>query len=174
MPSIMTKAIITISPYQSPIGELIIGSIGDRLCLCDWNNEARREKINRRICRHLNADMEYGSTAIIEMAKTQLDEFFKGLRKRFSIPMVFAGTDFQCRVWSQLLSIPYGRTITYTEQARRLGTPEAVRAVAAANAANAISIFVPCHRVIGSNNKLTGYAGGLTAKQALLALEAKA
>ena len=173
-PSVMTKAVITTTRYRSPLGELILGSIGNSLCLCDWMEEKRRAKINRRICHHLNATIEEGSSDIIEMAVTQLDEYFKGLRRDFTVPLLFAGTEFQRSVWSQLLTIPYGQTISYLEQASRINKPEAVRAVAAATASNAISIFVPCHRVIGSNNKLTGYAGGLTAKQALLALETKA
>jgi len=85
--------------------------------------------------------------------------------------LIFAGTDFQKRVWNKLLEIPYGHTMSYGEMARQLDFPQAVRAVANANGANAISIFVPCHRIIGSNRKLVGYAGGLDAKKKLLNLE---
>ena len=90
---------------------------------------------------------------------------------QFDIPMLFAGTDFQKKVWHKLLEIPYGVTISYGELATQLGMPKAVRAVANANGANAISIIVPCHRVIGSDHSLTGYGGGLAAKKKLLELE---
>ena len=86
---------------------------------------------------------------------------------------MFVGTDFQKTVWNELLNIPYGHTVSYGEIARRIGMPKAVRAVANANGANSISIFAPCHRVIGSDNSLTGYGGGINAKRMLLELEAK-
>ena len=92
----------------------------------------------------------------------------------FSVPLLFVGTEFQKSVWHELLNIPYGTTVSYGELSRKLGNPKAVRAVAASNGANPISIFVPCHRVIGSNRKLTGYGGGLPAKQFLLELEISA
>ena len=104
-------------------------------------------------------------------AVAQLDEYFAGQRSVFDVPLLFLGTDFQKRVWRELLDIPYGTTVSYVEMARRIGMPKAVRAVANANGANIISIFAPCHRVIGSNHSLTGYRGGLEAKRALLALE---
>ena len=87
------------------------------------------------------------------------------------MPVLFAGTDFQKKVWDTLLTIPFGNTVSYREIARRIGMPKAVRAVANANGANSISIFVPCHRLIGSDNTLTGYGGGLDAKEFLLKLE---
>lgn len=108
---------------------------------------------------------------IIESATAQLDEYFACKRQTFDIPLLFAGTDFQKTVWNTLLSIPYGKTISYGEMARLIGKPRAVRAVANANGANAISIFAPCHRVIGSDNTLTGYGGGLAVKEYLLKLE---
>lgn len=108
---------------------------------------------------------------MIEEAINQLDEYFAGSRKSFDIDLLFAGTDFQKEVWRRLLSIPYGTTVSYAEMARAVGMPRSVRAVANANSANAISIFAPCHRVIGSDHSLTGYAGGLPAKRMLLELE---
>ena len=87
------------------------------------------------------------------------------------MPLLFVGTDFQKKVWRELLNIPFGETISYKEMARRIGLPTAVRAVANANGANSVSIFAPCHRVIGSDNSLTGYGGGLAAKEKLLKLE---
>lgn len=164
---------IKITRYQSPVGEMILGSYMDKLCLCDWAVEKRRRTIDRRICRHLNAEYEAGTSDIINQTIAQLDEYFAGKRKEFSIPVVFTGSPFQCNVWAELMKIPYGSTISYAELATRINNPKAVRAVASANATNPISIFVPCHRVIGSNHKLTGYGGGLDAKQGLLALEAR-
>ena len=122
--------------YQSPYGELLLGSFGDKLCLCDWMlNEKRRVTVDKRIRQALHAE-------------------------------------FQRTVWQELQNIPYGKTVSYGELSRKLGNPKAVRAVAAANGANALSILIPCHRVVGSNHTLIGYAGGLAAKQGMLALEA--
>lgn len=162
---------IKISRYSSPVGELILGSLGDELCVCDWVSEKQPFASCQRICRHLGVEWEEGSSAVIELAAGQLDEYFKGQRSEFSVPVKFAGTRFQKMVWSELLKIPYGTTVSYAEVAWRINNPNGVRAVASAIARNPISIIVPCHRVIGSNGKLTGYAGGLAAKQHLLALE---
>ena len=165
---------IKIIKYTSPVGDMILGSYGDKLCLCDWDTEMRRKTIDRRICRHFNSIYEEGYSEIIYKAINELKEYFDGLRHDFSIPVIFSGSEFQCSVWSELMKIPYGSTITYAQLARRVGNPKAVRAVASANANNPISIIIPCHRVIGSNGNLTGYAGGLPAKQALLTLESNA
>lgn len=169
----MEKA-IRIQYYQSPCGKLIIGSYGDKLCLCDWQDEERRKLIDARLQKDLHAGYEEGGSATIEEAITQLDEYFDHKRTFFDIPLLFAGTDFQKKVWNELLEIPYGATESYVGLSQRLGNTKAVRAVAAANGANAISIFVPCHRIIGSNRQLTGYAGGLPAKKLLLELESPA
>lgn len=165
---------IKILRFTSPVGDMILGSYGDKLCLCDWDIEKRRETIDSRICHHFNSKFEEEASEIICNTINELNEYFAGQRQLFSIPVIFSGTEFQCRVWSELMKIPYGTTITYAQLARRIGNPKAVRAVASANANNPISIIAPCHRVIGSNGNLTGYAGGLQAKQALLALESNA
>lgn len=162
---------IVTSYYSCPCGELILGSLGDKLCLCDWVSRRNRNTIDKRIQRILKVEYEEGSSAIIELAKKQLDEYFQGKRKTFSISLLFAGTDFQKRVWQQLTLIPYGETYSYLQLAKVLGVPNSVRAVANANGANAISIFAACHRIIGSNGTLTGYAGGLEVKHFLLNLE---
>ena len=101
----------------------------------------------------------------------QLREYFEGTRQVFDVPLALSGTPFQLKVWAALTDIPYGETITYGELAQRIGQPDAVRAVGAANGKNPVPIIVPCHRVIGSNGKLTGYGGGLPIKAALLDLE---
>ena len=157
--------------WQAPVGELILGSIGDKVCICDWNLEKRRAAVDRRICRALNARYMAGTSPTIERLIDELTQYFAGERRVFSLPLQFSGSEFQCRVWSALMHIPYGTTISYAELTHSIGNPKAVRAVASTIAMNPISIIVPCHRVIGSNHKLTGYAGGLDAKRALLTLE---
>lgn len=159
--------------YDAPCGKMLLGSYGDRLCLCDWDTECRRNHIDNRLRRVLCAEFEDGTSPVLDIAANRLDEYFAGQRREFDVPLLFAGTEFQQRVWNLLLTIPYGHTMSYGEMARRIGIPKAVRAVANANGANAISIFAPCHRVIGSDRKLTGYAGGLTAKEYLLRLESQ-
>ena len=165
------KDIIKVRRYESPCGVLMLGSFGDKLCLCDWQVEKHRGNVDRRLKRMLKAELQEGTTDVIERAEKQLDEYFAGQRREFDVPLLFVGTDFQIRVWRELLKIPFGATISYGEMARRMGCPKSVRAVANANGANAISIFAPCHRVIGSDNSLTGYGGGLDAKRTLLELE---
>lgn len=164
------KRIIT-RRYESPCGTLLLGSFEDKLCLCDWQVEKHRNHVANRLKRVLKAEFEEAASEVIEKAAAQLDEFFAGKRKKFDVPLLFIGTDFQKKVWNELLNIPYGETISYGEMARSIGMPKAVRAVANANGANAISIFAPCHRVIGSDHSLTGYGGGLETKRMLLELE---
>ena len=167
----MKENIIKTKLYESPCGTLLLGSFGDNLCLCDWQVEKHRDHVDRRLKRVLRAEFEEGTSDVIEETVRQLDEFFAGKRREFDIPLLFVGTDFQKKVWNELLNIPYGQTISYGEMARRIGMPKSVRAVANANGANAISILAPCHRVIGSDGALTGYGGGLAAKKMLLELE---
>lgn len=157
--------------YESPCGILLLGSYEDKLCLCDWQTEKHHDYVSRRLKRILQTDFEEGTSEVIERTVCQLDDFFAGKRKEFDVPLLFVGTDFQKTVWNELLKIPFGTTVSYGEMARRIGMPKAVRAVANANGANAISILAPCHRVIGSNHSLTGYGGGLDVKRALLELE---
>lgn len=163
--------IIQTQRYNSPCGDLILGSVEDKLCLCDWATDIPRDVVNRRLQKVLQARYEESISDIIQETARQLDEYFHGIRTAFDIPLFFVGTEFQKSVWSQLLEIPYGKTLSYGELAKQLNMPKAVRAVANANGANAISILTPCHRIIGSNHSLTGYAGGLAAKKWLLDLE---
>lgn len=166
-----TKRTIQIQHYEAPCGELLLGSIGDRLCLCNWTVEKHPGRVDKRLRTLLNADFAECPSAITREANQQLDAYFRRERITFDLPLLFAGTDFQKRVWDLLLTIPYGKTLSYGELARQLGLPNATRAVANANGANAISIFAPCHRIIGSDGTLTGYGGGLAAKRFLLELE---
>ena len=162
---------INIEYYKTPYGELIIGDFQDKLCLCDWRYRKMRSKIDQRITTFLKSKYIEKNTPLIEDVKTQLCEYFQRKRTSFDIPLLFAGSDFQLKVWQALQQIPYGKTISYLELSKKLGNEKAIRAVAAANGANAISIIVPCHRVIGSKGELTGYAGGLPVKKRLLLLE---
>ncbi len=162
---------IQIQYYQSPCGELILGSVEEKLCMCDWVAKGRREVIDSRLQQRLCATYEESLSPVVAKTITQLDEYFDGERTTFDIPLLFAGTAFRQRVWEELVRIPYGVTISYAALAQRIDHPTAVRAVANANGANPISILVPCHRVIGSDHSLTGYGGGLDKKEFLLRLE---
>jgi methylated-DNA-[protein]-cysteine S-methyltransferase len=115
-----------------------------------------------------SAKEEISPSPVTEHCRTQLEEFFAGIRKEFDLPLMPEGTEFQRRVWEQLQQIPFGETISYLTLAKRLGDPKANRAVGLANGKNPVSIIVPCHRVIGANGKLIGYAGGLWRKKWLL------
>ena len=165
------KGKISIQRYQSPCGELLLGAFGNRLCLCNWTKELHPKRVENRLQALLNAKFTEEPAPVVQEAARQLDEYFKGERRTFDMPLLFVGTDFQKNVWQELLKIPYGATITYADLAARLGRPKAVRAVANANGANALSIFAPCHRVVGSNGTFGGYGGGIEAKRFLLGLE---
>ncbi|MBY0480396.1 MAG: methylated-DNA--[protein]-cysteine S-methyltransferase [Chitinophagaceae bacterium] len=148
--------------YESPIGLLKIGGtdqfIGE-LSFVDGSDQ-----------------MEYGEpgiTEIMHQCTEELIEYFHGNRKNFTIPVHQEGTEFQVRVWNELLGIPYGKTISYMDLAKKLGDPKVVRAAASTNGKNRIMIIVPCHRVIGSDRSLTGYAGGMWRKKWLLQQEFK-
>lgn len=126
-----------------------------------------------RFGKHFYENAVYQKTKLIALAEAQLIEYIEGKRKYFNLPIAPEGTDFQKRVWERLIQIPYGKTKSYGEIAAETGNPKASRAVGNANNKNPIAIIIPCHRVIGKNGKLTGYAGGLDIKKTLLNLESK-
>lgn len=163
--------LICLQYYDSPCGQIVLASVGDELCLCDWNDQPCAERNKRRLVRLLNAEFKEQPSDVLCQTKHELDEYFAGKRRTFSIPLHPVGTDFQQRVWDALLQIPYGETRTYKDIALRIDTPKGIRAVAQAIGANGISILIPCHRIIGSDHSLTGFAGGLDAKRLLLGLE---
>ena len=167
------KQTVNIQYYNSPCGELVLASIGAELCLCDWNEMPCAERNKLRLIRYLNAEFTIESSPVLEKTKTELDEYFAGKRKAFDILLHPVGTDFQQQVWKALLEIPYSKTRTYKEIALRVNNLKGVRAVAQAIGANGISILIPCHRVIGTNHSLTGFAGGIEAKKKLLDIESK-
>lgn len=117
------------------------------------------------------ADFVESGSPVIEETIAQLRQYFDGKRKAFDLPLLLVGTEFQKRVWNSLIEIPYGKTLSYAGLSRKLGDDKAIRAVARANGDNALSIIVPCHRILGSDGSLTGYAGGLRTKKQLLQLE---
>lgn len=162
---------ILIKSYKSPLGELVLGSYQNHLCLCDWKYRKMRQAVDVRIKIGLKGEFSDGESEIMDRTIAQLDEYFDRRREIFDIPLLFVGTAFQKNVWSALQKIPFGITASYLDLSRNLGNPDAIRAVANANGANALSILIPCHRIIGSDGSLVGYAGGLDAKKKLLMLE---
>lgn len=157
--------------YDSPCGRLVLASVGNELCLCDWNDMPGAERNRRRLAKYVKAEFHIGTSSVLEETKRQLDEYFTGKRKSFDIQLRMVGTRFQQQVWNALLNIPYGATRSYKDIAQSIGKPQAARAVAGTIGANGISILIPCHRIIGSDHSLTGYAGGLEAKRMLLGIE---
>ncbi len=162
---------VHIQYYTAPCGQLVLGAIGEEVCLCDWKDRPSAERNRRRLARLLDAAFKEAPCPILTRTVSELDEYFAGHRRSFDLPLRPVGTAFQMRVWEALLEIPYGQTRTYKEIAQRVEKREGVRAVAQAIGANPLGILIPCHRVIGSNRSLTGFAGGLEAKKALLNLE---
>ena len=147
---------------ESPVGELLIAADAEAVRMIGFREGRHPGKVVEGWRR---------GGALVAEAKRQLDEYFEGRRRGFDLPLAPAGTPFQLRAWKALQDIPYGAIRSYGEQARAIGQPRAVRAVAAANGRNPIAIVVPCHRVIGGDGRLTGYGGGLDVKQYLLDLE---
>ncbi len=148
----------------SPVGELKLVASDKGLCAL-WFDAGRNEDAGQAV---LNE-----SHPTLVAAERQLTEYFDGARTEFDIPLDPQGSEFQIEVWAALSTIPYGQTISYAQQARKIGGPEKARAVGQANGKNPISIIVPCHRVIGADGKLTGYGGGTAIKEFLLTLEQK-
>ncbi len=162
---------VDIQYFDTPVGELILGAYDQRLCLCDWSHRRNREAVDARIQKQLGAEFEVKDHSVLKAARRELEQYFGRERRAFEVPLLPLGTAFQQRVWQALRQIPYGETTSYLELAETVADRNSVRAVASANGANALSIFIPCHRVIGSDGRLVGYAGGLEAKAALLGVE---
>ncbi len=146
-------------------------SASQGICLLEFCDNPLLESAKEKLKEDFGAEIVAQSNRLIDLLEGQLKEYFEGKRKSFSVLLNPTGTEFQQKVWNNLLTIEYGKTITYKDQARRLGNLKALRAVAAANGANKIPIVIPCHRVVGSNGELTGFSGGLWRKKFLLDLE---
>lgn len=146
------------SSFKSPVGFLILKSDGQFITDISFSE----------------TDIQEANTCdVLEVCKAQLENYFSGNISTFDLPLRAKGTEFQQKVWNELLKIPYGETMTYMELSIKLGDAKAIRAVGTANGRNPIAILIPCHRVIGAGNKLTGYAGGIWRKKLLLELEMK-
>ena len=153
--------------FQSPHGRMLLVADGKGLAHVSFIGQKHAPRVARDWTRD-------GAHAPIAKAKRELAEYFAGRRKRFSVKLAPKGTPFQRKVWKAISQVAFGKTIAYAELARRAGCPGSARAAGAATGRNPIGIIVPCHRIVGSNGSLTGYAGGLGKKRALLALEARA
>ena len=162
---------INIQYYKTSIGELILGSSNHKLCLLDYRYRKMRQRVDNRLKKGLMADYIEKDDSVLSQTRLQLKEYLNGNRHNFTIPLNMVGSDFQKSVWEALLKVPYGATSTYSTIAENINNINAVRAVANANGANCIGIIIPCHRIIGSNGELVGYAGGLSIKKKLLNLE---
>ncbi len=150
---------------NSPIGELTILAVDDGLVAIDWSDDAGH---HTDVPSGDVADVGADDHPVLQRVVDQLGEYFAGERTEFYLPLAARGTPFQQQAWDALVRIPYGETVSYGEQATMLGDKNKARAVGAANGRNPIPIIVPCHRVVGSNGKLTGFAGGLDTKAWLL------
>jgi methylated-DNA-[protein]-cysteine S-methyltransferase len=164
---------VEIQYHKTSIGELILGSFEDKLCLLDYRYRKMRSAVNNRILKGLKANFVERDNQLLQKSKTQINEYLAGERTTFQIPVLPVGSPFQKQVWKALMSIPYGKTISYLQLSKTIGNEKAIRAVASANGANALALIIPCHRVIGSDGNLVGYAGGLNAKQKLLIIESQ-
>ena len=166
-----TATVVHLTRIPTPLGPMLAGATDDALCLLEFAERRMLETQLRRVQKQLDAVLVPGETNITTRTAEELERYFDRALTEFTVPLALAGTPFQEEVWAELRTIPYGETRSYGEQARRMGNPKAVRAVARANGDNRIAIIIPCHRVIGSDGKLTGYGGGLWRKKRLLELE---
>ena len=159
--------------FSTPAGDMQVVARGDTVYICDWLSNPHRERNVRRVTEHLACEIVDGTSPVIDELLREVDEYFAGCRRSFDVTIATVGTPLQRSVWQALLMIPYGERWSYTLLAERVGKPRAVRAVASAVGANPLSLILPCHRVVGANGALCGYAGGLVAKQILLQIEAQ-
>ena len=153
---------------ETPLGEMIAGATDAGVCLLEFSDRRMLPTEYKVLTKLLKTTLGDGDNKHLKALRKQLNEYFDGRRKEFTIPLVTPGSEFQQSVWNELLNIPFGSTRSYQEQAMLLNRPDSVRAVANANGMNRISIIIPCHRVIGSDGRLTGYGGGLRRKKWLL------
>jgi AraC family transcriptional regulator of adaptative response/methylated-DNA-[protein]-cysteine methyltransferase len=165
------KQIVTLTRFETPLGPMVTCATEQGICLLEFTDRRMLETELKILSKQLKATALQGESKYFEPLRKQLNEYFEGKRKEFDIPLVLIGTDFQKKVWEELLRIPYGTTRSYKRQAMALNNLEAIRAVAGANGMNKIAIIIPCHRVIGEDGSLTGYGGGLWRKKRLLDIE---
>lgn len=165
------EKIVDLKRIETPLGTMIACANENGICMLEFSDRKALPTEFKDISKHFDANIVQGENPHFKTLEKELEEYFAGKLKDFTVPLSPVGTDFQKKVWEILRTIPYGTTRTYQQQADILGNPKAVRAVANANGLNKISIIIPCHRVIGTNGTLTGYGGGIWRKQKLLELE---
>ncbi len=165
------QRLITTTTFPTPLGAMLAAATESGLCLMDFVDRRLMETQLLRLQQLLHAELIPGDHPLFEPLAQEIQEYFAGTRRVFTLPLEVPGTPFQQRVWKALQTIPYGETKSYGAQALAIGQPNAIRAVAHANGLNRIAIIIPCHRVIGKNGQLVGYGGGLQRKQFLLDLE---
>jgi AraC family transcriptional regulator of adaptative response/methylated-DNA-[protein]-cysteine methyltransferase len=164
------RADVFFTLIESPIGTLYAAATAEGICLLEFDGKERRKRQLAALSRRYGS-VARGENAHLALLRRELDAYFAGRLRRFTVPLVLHGTDFEKQVWEALCRIPYGDTRTYGDVARELEVHDGFRAVGRANGRNPVSIVVPCHRVVGAGGKLTGYGGGLWRKAHLLALE---
>ena len=162
---------LRIAFLESPLGPLLAAASDEGVCLLDYPDRRGLEKLYADMRARFKLPVVPGMNAILERLKEELDAYFEGRLEAFSVQPVMRGSAFQITVWNTLRNIPFGHTTSYEELARRIGNPNAVRAVARANGSNRINLIIPCHRVIGKDGALCGYGGGLWRKSFLLEME---
>jgi len=162
---------IITSWIESPLGALIAAATSEGICLLEYSDRRMLDAQVATLRKNFHCAIIPGDNQHLALLKKELEEYFHGNRKSFTVPLISPGTPFQEKVWKELRRIPYGKTVPYEEIARRIGSSEAQRAVGHANGLNRIAIVIPCHRVVNKNGKLGGYGGGLWRKQKLLQLE---
>ncbi|MDH6253325.1 AraC family transcriptional regulator of adaptative response/methylated-DNA-[protein]-cysteine methyltransferase [Chryseobacterium sp. H1D6B] len=165
------QMIIDLKRIETPLGTMFACAVDEGICLLEFTDRKNMEKQFISLSKALNAEIVQGENKHFTQLEQELKEYFEGKRQKFEVPLYTTGTEFQKKVWQLLREIPIGETRTYKQQSEFLGNPKAVRAVGTANGINKIAIIIPCHRVIGSNGDLIGYAGGIWRKQKLLELE---
>lgn len=165
------RSLITLRQFSTPLGPMYAGVSETGLCLLEFTDRKMIDAQIEQLQKTMNASFIVGRNALLDRVEQQINEYFNGERRSFDIPLDIRGTDFQKQAWDALLKIPYGEIRSYQQQADRIGKPNAVRAVASANAKNHIAIVIPCHRVIAKDGGLAGFGGGIWRKRFLLDLE---
>lgn len=164
-------SIITTTEISTPLGPMLAGATEQGVCILEFINRIRLEKEIIDLQKMLNAVMQPGENQHLAQLKDELTEYFEGKRKVFSVPLHAPGNEFAQTVWQTLQEIPYGQTCSYKQQADKMNNPKAIRAIASTNGRNRLAIIIPCHRVIGSDGSMTGYAAGVEKKKWLLKFE---
>lgn len=162
---------VHLTRIATPLGPMLVGTTDDALCLLEFADRTLLSTQLARVQRTFNAVLVPGETHVTSKVAAQLEAYFEGRLQAFDLPLDLRGTPFQLAAWRGLLTVPYGTTLSYAEQAARIGKANAVRAIGKANGDNRLAIVVPCHRVVGKDGQLTGYGGGLWRKKRLLELE---